>query len=67
MTEHLSLVHGLLSDYEASVKSEVAQAFRRQDLKIGTIEQKISEGLGQLCHDDMSLQSMFDEEQASED
>lgn len=45
-----------------SCKMQLAQAFKKQDLKVGMIEQRISEDLDQLCNDDISLQSMFDHE-----
>ena len=41
---------------------QLAQAFKKQDMKISQIEQRISEDLDQLCNDDISLQSMFDHE-----
>ena len=51
-----------MDDYEMSCKMQLAQAFKKQDLKVGAIEQGISEDLDQLCNDEISLQSMFDHE-----
>jgi len=53
-------VKKLIDDYEVSSKMQLTQAFKKQDLKISSIEQKISEDLDQLCNDEISLQSMFD-------
>lgn len=49
-----------MDDFEVSSKMQLTQAFKKQDLKISSIEQKISEDLDQLCNDEISLQSMFD-------
>lgn len=55
MERHLRSVHAALQEYEHTLKSQVAQAFRRQDEKLSTIEQQISEGLNELCINEGSL------------
>ena len=42
---------------------QLAQAFKKQDLKVSALEQQISEDLDQLCNDEISLQSMFDHDE----
>ena len=39
---------------------QLAQSIKKQDLKVGMIEQRIGEDLDQLCNDDISLTSMFE-------
>ena len=39
---------------------QLAHAFKKQDLKVGMIEQLVSEDLDQLCNDDLSLSTMFE-------
>ena len=51
-----------MQEYEISARMQLAQAFKKQNYKVCAIEQKISEGLDQLCNDEISLQSMFDHE-----
>ena len=60
LTQHIGRVKKLMDEYEISSRMQLAQAFKKQDLKISSIEQIISEDLDQLCNDDISLSSMFD-------
>ena len=62
MTQHLQRIRKVVEDYEVACKMQLAQAFKKQDLKVAAIEQRVSEDLDQLCNDDISLQSMFDHE-----
>lgn len=45
MTQHLQRVRKVFEDYELSCKMQLAQAFKKQDMKVSTIEQRVSEDL----------------------
>ena len=59
LNNHLEKVKSLFEVYAQTTKRELAQAYQKQDSQMRNAEQAISEQLDKLCNDEISLQSLL--------